>query len=113
MSVNDDIYYQKYPCILVVLLMPLFPASPFRMLLMSPLTIPKKLVHKGEGCYRVGYYLVNFVAGVIFVGSLGLLEFTMVFGLPMFWVTVPSTYCGSSGEEYVEHDGKKKQGQED
>ena len=66
------------------------------MLLVTPFTIPKKLRHRRECLYQIGYLLVNVLSGIGFVLSLGLMEFTMVFGLPVYWLVVPSAYCAKS-----------------
>ena len=71
-SLEERAYYEAYPYIMVVLFMPLFPASPFKMLLMSPLIIPSKLTHKNEGLYRILYYFVNVMSAFAFIFTLGL-----------------------------------------
>lgn len=92
-AIDSTLYF--YESIFVVLAFPNFPDNPFRLLILSPFTVPPKLVHKNECCYRIGYLLVNFFTFFIYVATLGTLEFTMIFGLPMYWCVIPSISCQS------------------
>lgn len=88
---NSTLFF--YQSIFVVLAFPNFPENPFRLLLLSPFFVPKKLEHKKESVYRIAYLAVNLFSLFIYIITLGTLEFTSVFGLPMYWCVLPSINC--------------------
>ena len=90
----SDYTLYMYESAFIVLALPLFPYNPFPALFLTPFSIPKKLRHKNECCYRVAYLIVNILTGFAYFLTLGLLDLTMIFGLPMYWCVVPSTYAG-------------------
>lgn len=79
----------------IVLFFPLFPHNPLK-ILTTPFFIPKKLKHKNENAYRILYFLSSLIALVFMLGTLGMGEFIMIFGLPLYWCVIPKGKVKSS-----------------
>jgi hypothetical protein len=79
---------------LLILAMPPYPAwiwSSF----VSIFSIPPKLVHPNECARQLGYLLLSLLGFCLYFLSLGVLELTMVFGLPIYIPVLPTETEGS------------------
>lgn len=72
---------------LLVLMMPPFPSNCF-LAFVSIFSIPPKAKHKNECCYQIVYLIVTIIGVCLHYLSLGILELTMVFGLPLYLPTI-------------------------
>lgn len=72
---------------LLVLMMPPFPSNCF-LAFVSIFSIPPKARHKNESYYQILYMIVTVIGVCLHYLSLGILELTMVFGLPLYLPTI-------------------------
>lgn len=72
---------------------------------LSLFTIPKKNLHSNEKIYRVLYCIVSVLGYLVTLGSAGLLEPLMIFGLPIFVWSIPyykiSQYSAQGKEKSI------------
>ena len=75
-------------CVLV-LMMPPFPANPY-LAILSIFQIPAKAAHKNECLYQVFYSFCTIIGVCLHLLSLGTLELSMIFGLPIYFPCLPT-----------------------
>ena len=74
---------------LLALIMPPLPANPYHAIT-SIFTIPPKAVHKNECCYQIIYVLLSLVGLFLYLATLGMMQLTMFFGLPIYYPVLPT-----------------------
>jgi len=74
---------------LLVLMMPPFPSSPY-LAILSIFQIPAKATHKNECLYQIFYGFCTTIGLCLHFLSLGTLELSMVFGLPIYFPCLPT-----------------------
>lgn len=86
-----------YESIFVVFAFPFIGDNIFKLLFVSPFSIPEKLQHVNESFLKLLYVFCNVLCGIVYVATLGTLELTMIFGLPIYWCVIPSINSHTPG----------------